>query len=232
MLNVNEVCVLIPVKRLEQSKSRLSNILKAEERSKLTLLMLEDVVDKVKRFPNVFIVTGDDKVSSFSEKHGLRSLNSRKDDLNLDLNDANSWCIQSGAKSTMILFADLPALSVMDLAKILELATEHPTAIIAPSNDGGTNVLLLQPSGLIELNFGRDSYKRHLENLRNVGVKAKIYDSVGTRLDIDMIEDIQEFIRMKDFFIREPKTLTYLESICLKSIPCARACYSVNEKRK
>jgi len=39
-----KVCALIPLKELEKSKSRLSNILNEKERIEFTLCMLKDVI--------------------------------------------------------------------------------------------------------------------------------------------------------------------------------------------
>jgi 2-phospho-L-lactate guanylyltransferase len=216
MLNINDVYILIPVKRLENSKSRLSNVLSNEERRRLVLLMLQDVVDKVKHYPNLFIVTEDELVNEFCEEQGLKILNPRHDELNQDLRDANTWCINQGAKATLIILADLPALSSVDVEKIIRLSGKCPAAVIAPSRDGGTNVLLLSPSDLIAPSFGKESFEKHLSNINEVGAEVQIYNSFGASLDIDEIEDIQRLLELKNDIAPISRALFFLESIIYK----------------
>ena len=213
MFSPKDIFILVPVKTLDSSKSRLSPYLNASERSELTYLMLSDVLHSLASFPNVFVVTRDGAVSSLAERHGVGSLEARWNNLNLDLEDAYSKCIGFGARSTLTILADLPALSRVDVLKMIELAVGNPAAVIAPSKDNGTNAMLLRPTDLIKPHFGSKSCEEHLHLLGEAGVEAKIYESVGTKLDIDVAEDIIELVRMKESFTRVPRSLEYLEAL-------------------
>ncbi len=108
---------------LRDSKTRLSSILDPKERATLTLLMLEDVVTTIQSSElvnRVLIVTPDEQVTRFAEELDVESLLSNSNDLNLDLENAVSWCSRSGAESTMIVLADLPTFSKEDIINMLE----------------------------------------------------------------------------------------------------------------
>jgi len=214
------VYVVVPVKRLWDTKSRLSSILYPDERVTLTLLMLEHVVTTLRSSEQVFkviIVTPDEKFVRFADEFGVESLVSDSGDLNIDLENAVAWCSRSGAESVLITLADLPALLSEDVRNILEPTDRSPYAVISPSTDGGTNILFLHPSSLIKPSFGVGSFERHLLLLRSAGAAVRIYRSIGTQLDIDTPEDVRELLRGKTSF-SPPKSLIYLEKLASKRL--------------
>jgi len=212
---------VIPVKRLRDSKSRLSSILNPNERATLTLLMLEDVVTNIQSSElvhRVLIVTPDEHVTRFAKELGVESLLSNSDDLNLDLENAVAWCSRSGAESTLIVLADLPTLSNEDIRNIIEPTFFNSAAVIAPSKDGGTNALFLHPCGLIKPSFGVGSFERHMLQLGSVNAFVRVYRSMSISLDIDTHEDVQELLQKKNSFRHPPKSLIYLEKLTSKRL--------------
>ncbi|MGD0805461.1 MAG: 2-phospho-L-lactate guanylyltransferase [Candidatus Bathyarchaeia archaeon] len=216
MVGPDKVYALLPVKRLHDSKSRLSNILDTEERETLTLLMLEDVVKTIQASElalRILIVTPDEKVIRFAKGLCIDSLVSDSGDLNRDLEEALAWCSKTGAESALIVLADLPILSEEDIKRIISPSSQSPNAVIAPSKDGGTNVLFLHPCDLITPSFGVGSFERHILKLRSIGADVRVYRSVSTALDIDTPEDMREFLDKNNNLLHAPKSLTYLEKI-------------------
>jgi len=64
--------------------------------------------------------------------------------------------------------------------------------VIAPDRHGsGTNALLLSPSGLIEYDFGVNSFQRHCQRARDVGARLEIVDLPTLGLDLDLPEDLE-----------------------------------------
>ena len=53
---------------------------------------------------------------------------------------------------------------------------------IAPSRDGGTNALMLQPSQAIPFAFGRDSFQRHRGTGEEADIPAWARSSASIRL--------------------------------------------------
>jgi len=213
MLAPEETYILLPVKRLSASKTRLSPILRAEERSKLTLLMLEDVMEVVIGYGNAFVVTKDEVVGTFAKERGLSVIDSRFGDLNADLVYARSRCTLTETKNILFLLPDLPAVTADDIEGITELGGKAPSAVIAPSKDGGTNALLLRPSDLIDPGFGSLSFERHVKNLRKLGVEPSVYSSLGTELDLDTPEDAKKLLEIGWRSRAKSRALSYLMEI-------------------
>ena len=208
------IFAVIPVKLLRDSKSRLSGILDSEQRQFLTLLMLEDVVAAIqlsRLTERILVVTPDEQVIRFAHGLGVESFESNYSDLNSDLECAIAWCIEKEAESVLVILADIPTLSEADLRNIVVPLLQYPNAVLSPSKDGGTNVLLLHPCGLIRPCFGVSSFKRHLGELKSVSAEVSVYKSDGTSLDIDTPEDIRELLRSSTSY--HLKSLSYLRTL-------------------
>ena len=92
----------------------------------------------------------------------------------------------------LILPADLPLISKEDVLTLIERAGEPPVVVIAPDRHGkGTNALLISPSGLIEYDFGENSFQRHCELARQAGARLEIVDLPSLGLDLDLPEDLE-----------------------------------------
>ena len=88
--------------------------------------------------------------------------------------------------------ADLPLLTVKGIEELIALATDPPVVVIAPDRHGtGTNALLSSPPGLIEYDFGPNSFDRHLACANHAGVRIEICKLPSLELDIDLPEDLE-----------------------------------------
>ena len=89
----------------------------------------------------------------------------------------------------------------------MELGKTHPL-IISPSSRGGTGILYRRPPFIIENRFTSTSFSDHEKESRKRGVEMFVYDSFAISLDIDVPEDIEEFLlhgkgtKTHDFLIR------------------------------
>ena len=92
----------------------------------------------------------------------------------------------------MILPADLPLISEEDVLTLIERAVNPPVVVIAPDRHGkGTNALLLSPSGLIDYDFGENSFEKHCELAKASGARLEIVDLPTLGLDLDLPEDLE-----------------------------------------
>ena len=184
---------IIPVKHLNEAKSSLRSALTPEQRQRLVLSMLEDVLDAVHQAPSIFsaiVVSPDEKVLSFARFHGAEGVAEPGLGLNEALNVAIRHSISKGADSVLILPADLPLLKSADVENIVAMASAPKDVGIAPSKAKGTNALFLRPPDLINLRFGGESFPLHLKEAFKVGVKPRIYRSPTTATDIDEFSDL------------------------------------------
>jgi 2-phospho-L-lactate guanylyltransferase len=206
------IFTVIPVKTLLKSKTRLSTILTPHERQTLLLKMLEDVCNAIQRSSivhKIVIISSDLKVQSFSNKFRAVYLQEIKEGLNQALQQATNWCIQNNAKSILIIPTDIPLISPDDIKKIVNLSIEECSIVIAPSKNGGTNILFQKPPDLIPPCYGPESFYKHIIKASDKGVAAKIYTSQNVELDIDTPKDLENLIK----FNKQTVTHRFLKKI-------------------
>lgn len=106
------------------------------------------------------------------------------------LNAAALAGVSAVAQPWMIVHADLPALTVEDVAAAARLAER--TTVIAPSRDGGTS-LLGSNGDPTPFHYGPGSYRRHLSAVRGQAVTLL---RQGLALDLDRPWDLTALRRL------------------------------------
>ncbi|MEM3522746.1 MAG: 2-phospho-L-lactate guanylyltransferase, partial [Candidatus Bathyarchaeia archaeon] len=148
------VFLIIPVKKLSDSKTRLSSILSPIERKALMLAMIKDVLKAAKsskKIDNIILVSSDQNVFKISKEFNIEFLEERSQHgLNNALQNAIKYCIKKNSKSVLIIPADIPLVLAEDLEEIIGLS-ESSSIVITPSKNGcGTNALMLYPPNIIQ----------------------------------------------------------------------------------
>ncbi len=111
--------------------------------------------------------------------------------MNKALHLATRAAIGGGARRVLVLPADLPLVVPEDLQALLALASDPPSVVLAPDRrQDGTNALLVSPAGLIEYEFGPQSYDRHRAAALAAGARVAVCDRPGLALDLDLPEDL------------------------------------------
>jgi len=193
------VFAVIPVKMLQDSKTRLSEVLKPQERQSLTLAMLEDILSAVTSSSGVdrtAVVSPDSKAQEFAESFGAAYLLEKEQGLNHAVEQATLWCMQNNARSVLVLPADIPLITSSDVNRMISLCSSEECIAIAPSRNGGTNALLQKPPNLITPFFGPESFKRHLAEASSRGIMTRVYRAQNVSLDIDSPEDLESLLRI------------------------------------
>ena len=189
--------VIIPVKGLDEAKSRLSPLLFDNERKEFCLKMLEDVLVAVKTMKDVqqtLVVSADPLVLRVAKNFDAVPFKESQPSLNQAISEAIRWCIQRGAGSVLILPADIPAVAPMDLNRIFSLGKKAAMVISPSRSEDGTNALFLTPSNAIPTFYGRHSFQRHIEEVSMRGIRYCVAKSRRIALDIDTNEDLADFL--------------------------------------
>ena len=189
---------IVPVKPLKRSKSRLSGVLSGEERALLSqemLLHTLDVLKSVPRIERMLVVSRDTRALALAREHGARTVTERgTPQLNQALIRATVIARGYGVSAVLVLPADLPLLTVEDIETLIAAAKDPPVVVISPDRHGeGTNALLMSPPGIIEYEFGPESYNRHLERAEAAGARVEICELPSLELDLDVPEDLELF---------------------------------------
>lgn len=187
---------LVPVKSLDEAKSRLATHLTSEQRATLMLDMLQHVLLTLQNshiFDHVSVVSADERVLQHAQSWGARALHEEMAGHNPALTAAAMHELQQGATALLTISADLPMLEVSDLQHLFD-KSKHHDVIIAPSQDGsGTNALLTRPPLVLPYHFGIDSRYHHQSEAESRHLTHTCYKSIGLALDIDTIDDINTF---------------------------------------
>ena len=194
------VFVIIPVKRLDNAKSRLSSILTDDERKHFCLKMLEDVLETVnstKHPHETVVISKDPTVSKIAKNFEVAYLKERKTGLNKAVSEAVDWCVEMGAASVLVLPADIPSVMPTELERIFTLEEKASMVISSSRNGKGTNALLLTPPNVSPTFYGPHSFQRHIKEAKKLKISCRRYRSPGLALDIDTIEDLTYFVSLR-----------------------------------
>jgi 2-phospho-L-lactate guanylyltransferase len=110
--------LLVPVKPLEEAKSRLAGVLAPGERTTLMRGLLARTLrlaDESHLFVQRLVVSRDAEVWQTARQEGALALAEEGAELNQALAQGCRWAEQGGADAVMILPADLPLLRALDL---------------------------------------------------------------------------------------------------------------------
>lgn len=199
------IWAIVPVKPLRRGKSRLAEMLTEDERAELNRQLLVHTLDTLKKTPEikeVLVVSRDPKALAIARDHNARTIQEDgSPSLNTALERATAVAKMYTPNGVLILPADLPLISQEDIEKLVIAANGHKrVVVITPDrHKEGTNALLVSPAGLIEYDYGENSFERHCELARNAGARLKVCELPSIELDLDLPEDLELVAREIDF---------------------------------
>jgi len=200
--------VIIPVKKLDEGKKRLSTLLSVSQRRVLSLCMLQDVLDAVvgsEKVTTSVVISPDQDVLKLAE---LKNFIPLKEDcqkgVNIAVKTANDFCANLGALSTLILPSDIPLVQPIDIDTIIDSSRSTNSVVVVPSlRMDGTNALLRNPPNVINTFYDENSYQMHVDTAKKKGVEVSVIKPARVMLDLDVVEDLKEFMLI------ESNTATY-----------------------
>jgi 2-phospho-L-lactate guanylyltransferase len=187
---------IVPVKPLRRGKSRLAGTLTEDERTELNKALLHHTLETLtglKEVDKVLVVSRDPNALTIAREHGARTVQEDgQPHLNTALQRATVVAQVYATRGVLILPADLPLVTPEDIQVLLDRAVKPPVVVIAPDRHGrGTNALLISPAGLIEYDFGENSFQRHCERARHAGARLEVVELPALGLDLDLPEDFE-----------------------------------------
>ena len=186
------VSVVVPVKDLQGTKSRLAPILDPGARAGLTLYMMGRVVAAVMEagIDDVCVVSPDVIVLDEAQRRGATPLLQESRGLNPALEEGRRRALDLGASTLLIFPADMPLLDAEDVRAVLE-AADGPTVVIAPDGaHSGTNTLLVRPPDALPFAFGPESFAAHLGAARKRGLDVRVCERPHLAFDLDTAGDL------------------------------------------
>lgn len=190
--------VLLPVKPLSLSKSRLAAVLNPTERAAFVQDSLRRTLQALARVDavnEILVISADADIWHIAESYGAKTL--REEDvpgLNPSLRRGLAYAKQTRADTLMILPVDLPQINADSLREAIRLLPPAPSALIAPDTRGdGSNLLLFSPPDLITPCYGPNSFNRYQKALREINIQPVILRADALARDIDTPEDFAAY---------------------------------------
>ncbi len=196
--------VIVPVKPLRRSKSKLTNVLSEDERAVLNLNMYENTLKALKDISiphQVLVVSKDSSVLSLARSYKTKTLQEDGEGgLNLALKKSIQVIKAYSAQSVLILPADLPFITKEDIEGVMNYVEDKPFVLISPDRKmNGTNLLFMSPPDLIDFSFGPGSFERHVRQAQSQNVHIEVRKFDGVELDIDSPEDFELFQKLMSY---------------------------------
>ena len=205
---------LLPVKRLDRAKGRLSGWLDPDERAALALALFEDALDLCSSTPWLrwWVVSDDGEVLTIAADRGLGTIEDGGTGLNDALKMAIAEVVNHGADSVTVIPSDVPLAYEEDVRDLVDTGATSDVVVVPSDDDGGTNGLYLAPPDLLEPRFGSASLKAHVDAAADRHLRCSILALPRLALDIDTIKDVEAFLerpaygpsRTRDFLKRPP----------------------------
>ena len=185
--------LLVPVKPFGEGKSRLASVLNDTQRSDLSrrlLVRLLTLAQTSELFTGILVISRDDEVLQVAGDANVATLRESGYGLNAALDAAREQVLEWQAEAILVLPADLPWITEGDLADLVSAGTAR-SIVLAPSQDGGTNALLLRPPSAIKFLYGKGSARRHADMAEERGLSVVLLERPTLAFDIDSPVDLQ-----------------------------------------
>ena len=193
---------IVPVKPLRRGKSRLAGTLSEDERTELNRKLLEhtlNTLSNLRELEEMLVISRDPQALTVARNCGARTvLEDGQPGLNTALKRATVIAQVYATRGVLVLPADLPLITREDVLTLIDHANDPPVVVIAPDRHGkGTNALLMSPSGLIEYDFGENSFQRHCRRVEATSARLEIINLPNLALDLDIPEDLELVRKME-----------------------------------
>lgn len=194
---MQSIWVVLPIKRLSQTKSRLMPVLSPTERADLTRHLAAHTLSILQQVPEVagmVIVSRDEEMQRLGAQFGARCVaEAANSGLNTAVSTGYQFVRQQKATHALILPSDLPLLEANDVTAVCQLAHAQKIVIASDKIEEGTNALLL-PVGLpFVFQYGRSSYQKHRSAAQRLALTLQIVQRTNLQFDLDTVQDWADY---------------------------------------
>ncbi|MDX6624347.1 MAG: 2-phospho-L-lactate/phosphoenolpyruvate guanylyltransferase [Solirubrobacterales bacterium] len=185
---------ILPVKRFDDAKQRLTAGYEPEQRRALVAAMVEDVLEavaKARTIERTIVVTGDPIAQELAAEAGAEVIPDPGDAGHVQAVLAGIARAEVEGEDTVVLLpGDCPLLDPQELDRLLTGVPERYVTIVPDRHGTGTNALVLRPPSAIVPAFGEGSCERHVEAARAAGIPYGVEELASLGLDLDTPADV------------------------------------------
>ena len=198
-----EVVALLPAKRFDTAKSRLSERLSPAHRQRLAQQFFDHVLGVLSNCPGIASTTVLTDGSDVADRAAARRANVLMDGAEPGLGRRVDHALDRlgtrGVTRVLVLMGDLPHLSVADVESVLAAGRDHDFVLAPDGKDQGTNALLLSLPRRGPTHFGTiDSFPRHRADATHLGASLAVVERPGLSFDVDGVDDLARFLATPD----------------------------------
>ncbi len=194
--------IVVPVKRLQQAKSRLSGFLEPAARQQLVITLVRHVINTVYRSivsqsipARIWLVSPDPVLRDVTDNKDVEWFLDPVEELNAALTVARNHLQQCGCSSMMILAGDLPLLTVDDVRLLIAALADYDVVLAPDQEQCGTNALGVRLPSPLPFGFGTDSAAHHLRSAARLGLRVHLVHTPTLAFDLDDGERLQQYYR-------------------------------------
>ncbi|MFP5352202.1 MAG: 2-phospho-L-lactate guanylyltransferase [Actinomycetota bacterium] len=187
---------ILPVKRIDQAKGRLSSHFDDEQRALIAGALVADAIELCAgtEFLRWWVVSDDREVLRSAESRGLGTVDDPGEGLNVAVEAAIAVALKEGADSVTVIPSDVPLAFRGDLVDLLDTGATSDVVLVPSERDGGTNGLFMAPPDLLQPNFGPGSLQKHLQTAERASLRCALLSLPRLSLDLDTVEDIRAYL--------------------------------------
>jgi len=180
---------VVPLKARRFGKTRLSGMLDEAARAGLVQTMFDTVLSALSNADEIERIA---IVSSEPERvpSGVLALPDAGHGLNPALSAAAEMLRHHGARSLLVIHADLPLVQASDIDRFVRAGRRQGMALAADRHGTGTNALFLADGLDFAFRFGTNSLSRHLAEARLRRITPALPALNGLAIDIDTPADL------------------------------------------
>ena len=189
------IWAVVPFKGASGAKGRLAAHLSEAERNGLVLAMARDVLTTLSQAPlaGIAIVSRSDTARELAATFGATFVKETASSLSGAVTEASAFVANHSGAGTMIIHADLPAVTTADIHAALR---GHEQVTLVPDrHDIGTNCIVATPPNAMPYQFDGTSFAPHQALAHEAGIEPRIVRTPGFGLDIDTIDALRDFAR-------------------------------------
>lgn len=195
------IAALVPAKALSQAKGRLAALLSDEERRRLVLAMLEDVVGALAAVPRIglrAVVSPDADVLAQAQRLGALAI--AEPTGVRGINQALTYAVGSLADRSLdallVVPVDVPTIGPAEVEAIIDALPDASGrgVVLCPSAARGTSALALRPPAAIPFRFGRHSFMAHRREANARRLPTRVLRIPSLAVDIDGPQDLLDLL--------------------------------------
>jgi len=172
---------VLPIKSLDEAKSRLRDHLDPTPRRALVEAMFSDVLVALRRaklVDQVLVVSSDHGAQRIAGGYGAMVLEEEDHGHSHAAGCGVARALELGIDRVLMVPGDCPLLDPKELDALIARPVGSPSVLIVPDRHGtGTNALLLTPPDAMEPSFGPGSHERHTRNAAAAGIEASSHSA-------------------------------------------------------